>query len=213
MVHSSSPSFIDDANHQFTDEDYEEDLDFDTANPQAQLADPRQEVMLTPTLSSPTRTITFRTPYGKADRNAEKSPVEEHDESRVLESLTPPTSKNGVAALVSQLPPSPEFPSPPATTLFLYYRAEKTSSRLPTLPRLDQPMQKLEVSQPDGKSRVKEESIDSASSGSSLDTTFLVNEKERLEREIEEAIRRGAEVSPASLPTTTTFHFGEPCFI
>lgn len=125
---------------------------------------------------------------------------------------SPPT-----AGLRHQLPPSPDFPSPPATTMFLYYRPAKVK-------REGHDSVLLAHHEPDRKepSRVgannakeevkkeKEKSLDSSSS--TLNSSEFERERERLERELEQEVLKAvnAQQSPASLPPTSTFHFGTP---
>jgi hypothetical protein len=190
----------------------------------------QRALLCTPPLPSPTRTITFITPYavkarprsvsdGQASRGAvvahdgcltpvKSEPHDDDDDEMegVHHQQSPPT-----AGLRHQLPPSPDFPSPPATTMFLYYRPAKVKRE-----GHDSVLMAHHEPSPVGANnntkaevkKEKEKSLDSSSS--TLNSSEFERERERLERELEQEVLKAvnAQQSPASLPPTSTFHFG-----
>lgn len=148
---------------------------------------PKNEPLRTPPFPSPTRTITFYTPY-TAKKN-DSHPTEQEDQVpwETNQELT-------VRGPALKLPPSPEFPSPLVTTMFLYYWPNR-----PTKESSDHVEEHVDPA------KQKNESTDSAINDSDFE-----REKARLELEFEQEILRvaGAQASPASLPPTSTFNFG-----
>lgn len=175
------------------------------------------DALLTPPLPSPTRTITFITPYTTRSQQHLQNGSE-----RPAMTIEDPQPLHQTPAVRShQLPPSPELPSPPATTIFLYYReSEEAETSFANIrdcdPREEQPLVDAGAGNrtpstaavDESAASVREEGADTASTSSSLDTAQLIRDRDRLLREIQEEMLRDAAASPASPPSTNTFHFG-----